>query len=153
MGVYSFKDVLCTVSGPGGESIRIGQALAGVSDDGISVVAAEDKNTMAIGADGTPMHSLHAGDPATITIRMQKTSPVNAMLMQMYNYQRMSGAYWGQNTIVVSNFVLGDQVTSQAVAFKKVPDYNNPKIAGVVEWVFDAGICFEFINEGPAVSP
>jgi len=151
MAAYSFLDVLCTIAGPGG-TISIGQQEAGVADEGISVSYMEDKNTMVVGADGTPMHSLHAGMGGTCHIRLQKTSPVNNQLQQMFDYQRMSAAYWGQNTIKIDNFVEGDNVTCQLAAFKKEPDFANPKIAGTCEWIFDVGVITEVINAGPAVT-
>lgn len=151
MTAYSFLDVLCTIIGPGG-SVSLGQDEAGVADEGISTSFVEDKNTMVTGADGTPMHSLHAGQGGAVHVRLQKTSIINNQLQQMYDYQRLSAAYWGQNTIVISNFVMGDNATCQVCAFKKLPDFNNPKIAGTVEWIFDAGIITEVFNAGPAVT-
>ena len=151
MSAYSFLDVLATIVGPGG-SISLGQDQAGIADEGISTSYVEDKNTMVTGADGTPMHSLHAGQGGTVHVRLQKTSLLNNQLQQMFDYQRLSGAYWGQNTIIVSNFVLGDSATCQICAFKKLPDWSNPKIAGTMEWIFDAGVITEIFNAGPGVS-
>lgn len=151
MTTYSFADVQCTIKGPGG-TISIAQAMAGVADEGISVVHSEDKSTMNVGADGAVMHSLHVAEPGTVTIRLQKTSQINNQLMTMYNYQRQSSLYWGQNIIVVSNPVMGDSATQTNCAFKKAPDFNNPKIAGMVEWSFDAGNVNEILMAGPAVT-
>jgi hypothetical protein len=158
MGVYSFADVTCAINGPGG-SIVIGigsefstVSIAGVAEEGISVDPAEDKNTMVTGADGTPMHSLHAGNPGLVTIRLQKTSPINRMLSVMYNKQRSSAAYWGQNTISIRNPVRGDDVQCVECAFKKIPAYNNPKVAPMVEWVFDAGRVNEILGDGQPVA-
>lgn len=151
MAAYSFLDVLVTVVGPGG-SISLGQAEAGVADEGVSVSYLEDKNTMVIGSDGTPMHSLHAGMGGTVHIRLQKTSPINNQFQQMFDYQRLSAAYWGINTIKIDNLVEGDNVTCQLAAFRKEPDFSNPKIAGTCEWIFDTGVIIEVLNAGPAVS-
>jgi hypothetical protein len=158
MGVYSFIDYQIAINGPGG-SIQLGLGsdvqtvpFQGIAEEGVSVISAEDKNTMVVGADGTPMHSLHAGNPATVTVRLQKTSPYNRQLMMMYNRQKASAAYWAQNTIVIRNPVRGDDVQCLECAFKKVPDYNNPKIAGTVEWVFDAGATYEILGDGTPVA-
>ncbi|GAB7212501.1 hypothetical protein OS31_40110 [Dickeya oryzae] len=75
MPTYSFMDVTATLVGPTG-SIDLGYGSAN-SDEGITVTMAEAKNTMTIGADGEVMHSLHAGKAGTVTINLQKTSPVN----------------------------------------------------------------------------
>ena len=151
MSAYSFMDVVASIIGPGG-SISLGQAEAGVSDEGITVTHSEDKSTMSVGADGAVMHSLHAAEPGTVSIRLQKTSPSNNLLMSLYNYQRLSSLYWGTTTIVVSNPVLGDTATCVKCAFKKAPDFANPKIAGTVEWMFDVGNIHEVLVAGPAVT-
>ncbi len=137
MYTYSFLDVQAALVGPGG-SISLGNG-AGAAEEGITVEMTEDKNTMTIGADGTPMHSLHAGKGGTVTVRLLKTSPVNNNLSLMYNLQTASGALHGANVLTLSNS-LGDQITCRAVAFKKMPSQTNAKDAGINEWTFDAGI-------------
>lgn len=137
MGTYSFMSCTATLSGPGGE-IDLGYG-AGVSDEGITITRAEDANSMMVGADGQAMHSLHAARHGTVTVRLQKTSPTNAMLMDMLNYQRSSPAYWGNNTIVVRDHNRGDSSSAQTCAFKKVPDLGYAKDGNMVEWSFDAG--------------
>lgn len=134
---YSFLDVMAAITGPGA-AFNIGQD-AGVAEEGITIEPAEDKGTLTVGADGTPMHSLHAGSAGVITVRILKTSPTNALLMAAYNFQRISSANWGQNVIVVSNAVQGDIITATAVAFRRVPNLNFQKVGGMNEWSFQAG--------------
>ncbi len=38
-----------------------------------------------------------------MTIRLLKNSPLNRVLMDLYNYQQTSSAYTGQNVLVLSN--------------------------------------------------
>lgn len=137
MTAHSFLSCTATLTGPGGE-IDLGYG-AGVADEGITVSRAEDANGMQVGADGSVMHSLHAARHGTVTVRLQKTSPTNALLMTMYNYQRSSPANWGQNNIVVRDSVRGDTTTALQCAFKKVPDLAYAKDGNTHEWVFDAG--------------
>lgn len=85
MSTYSFLDVQATLVGPTG-IVQLGYGAA-VADEGISIEAAGDKNTMIIGADGEGMHSLHADKSGTVTVRLLKTSPTNAKLMVMYDAQ------------------------------------------------------------------
>ncbi|AHX12941.1 hypothetical protein CH75_06520 [Dyella jiangningensis] len=134
---YSFLDVQATIVGPGG-SFNLGNGAAN-AEEGITVEMVEDKNTMTIGADGTPMHSLHAGKAGTVTVRLLKTSPVNAQLQAMYDLQSVSSAVWGQNVISINNKASGDNIGCRYVAFKKVPNNTYAKDGGTNEWVFDAG--------------
>jgi hypothetical protein len=137
MRAYSFLDVQASITGPGG-SFNLGNG-AGNAEEGITTEMTEDKNTMTTGADGTPMHSLHAGKGGTVTVRLLKTSPVNAQLQAMYDLQSTTSAMWGQNIISINNSASGDNVGCRAVAFKKVPNNTYAKDGGTNEWVFDAG--------------
>lgn len=136
MATYSFLDVNAAITGPGG-AINLG-AGAGAAEEGITIESLEDKNIMTIGADGQGMHSLVAGEASTVTVRLLKTSPTNALLQTMYNYQTTSSVLHGKNTIVVSDLGRGDVITLQQVAFKKRPTTEYAKEGGAVEWTFDA---------------
>lgn len=135
---YSFLDTLAAISGPNGLALQIG-AGAGVDEGGITVEAAEDKNARKIGADGTPINALRAGTPGTITVRLLKTSPTNAVLMKAYNFQRSSSVNWGQNVITVRDVARGDAHRGVACAFKKPPTIVYDKEGPMNEWVFDVG--------------
>jgi len=138
VGAYSFLDVQAAITGPGG-SFNLGSG-SGAAEEGIKVSMAEDKNTLTVGADGTPMHSLHGGKHGTVTVQLLKTSPTNAKLSTMYNMQTTSAAAHGMNVITISNPISGDSITCVMCAFKKHPDTAYAKEGGNVEWVFDAGI-------------
>ncbi len=135
MGVYSFLNVNATIAGPGGV-FNLGQGAA-VAEEGITIEPVEDKNVMTIGADGKGQHSLVASDACTITVRLLKTSPVNAALMLMYDFQSASSALWGQNVLTIVDSGRNDLTTVQAAAFKKKPVLTYAKEAGFNEWVFD----------------
>ena len=137
MATYSFLDVNASITGPGiGIDLGNGSSIA---EEGITIEASEDINTMTVGADGSPMHSLHANKSGTITIRYLKTSPVNQKLGTAFTFQTSSGSFHGQNTIVVSNKWTNDSITCQQVAFKKAPTITYAKEGGILEWVFAAG--------------
>lgn len=136
MGVYSFLNVNAAIVGPGGGANLASGAQ--VAEEGITIEPVEDKNIMTIGADGGGQHSLVASDARTATVRLLKTSPINAILMAMYNIQSSSSALWGRNVITVTDTGSSDLVTLQAVAFKKVPALTYAKEGGFNEWVFDA---------------
>lgn len=138
MATYSFLNVQAAISGPGG-SFSMGSG-AGVAEEGITADPVEDKNTVNYGADGTPMHNLHAAKPGLITVRLLKTSPVNAQLNELYNLQTSDASLHGQNTITVSDPNRGDFITAQLSAFKKRPTVVYSKDGAMNEWTFDVGI-------------
>lgn len=132
--VYSFGDVSATLNGPNG-SFQLG-AGAGAAEEGITIEPSADTNVMTIGADGTGMHSLSRDTSGTVTVRLLKTSPVNAQLQNAFNAQRNSSLLWGRNSIVVRDPNRGDLVTCRQVAFGRVPTLTWAKEGGVNEWVF-----------------
>lgn len=136
MNTYSFLDVVAALVGPGGV-VNLGSG-SGNSQEGITVAPTGDRNTMTIGADGTGMHSLNGDRSGTITITLLKTSPMNPVLMALYNVQTASASLHGQNTISIADKARGDIATAANCAFKKVPNMNFQSEAGTVEWVFDA---------------
>lgn len=135
MATYSFLNVNCAFAGPGGVlNLAAGAAAA---EEGVTIEAAEDKNVMTIGADGKGQHSLIASDAAKVTVRLLKTSPVNAQLMLMYNLQSASSALWGSNVMTVTDSGRNDLTIVQGVAFNKIPTLTYAKEAGMNEWIFD----------------
>src|SRR6267154_3470835 len=134
---YSFKDVHATITGPGG-SITLGNG-AGAAEEGISCEQIEDKTSWQVGADGSVAYSLHVADIFRITVRLLKTSPTNQALQQMYQSQKISSLFWGQNVIVVTNNVTGDVYSGAQGAFVKFPSNNFAKEARNVEWEFVIG--------------
>ncbi len=133
---YSFLDVQATIVGPGG-TFSLGSG--GNAEEGIEIEFEGDKNTMTPGADGAVMHSLHAAKNGKVSIHLLKTSPLNALLSNMYNLQTVSSALHGQNLITVSNTVTGDQITCQQAAFSKHPTSVYAKEGGTNTWMFDVG--------------
>lgn len=149
MGVYSFLDVAAVIIGPTGFNFSL--SSGGVADEGITTSMIGDKNTMQPAANGDIQHSLHASDAGRITVRLLKTGIANSMLSQMYNYQKTSSAFWGQNKIVIRNPITGDTITGTKMAFVKQPDAVNAKEAGLNEWAFD-GIIDEILGTGTPVA-
>lgn len=146
MSTYSFLDVVAAISGPGG-SINLA-AGAAAAEEGISIEPVDDKSTMTIGAGGQGMHNLSASEASTVTVRLLKTSPVNAQLQTMYNAQTQSSMLHGRNTITVRDVARGDDITLQQVAFKKRPAINYAKEGGTVEWLFDAITTSQVLGAG-----
>ena len=146
---YSFLDTQAAIEGPGGSFPLSG---AGVADEGITITMTEDKGTLVSGADGTPMHSLHASRTGQCTIRLLKISQANALMTNLYNYQTQSAAYYGQNTIVVNDPVRGDNITCQFAGFRKMPDVVFAKEGGMIEWSFNCGVIDHILGSGAGVA-
>jgi len=139
MATYSFIDVHATlVDSATGANISIGSG-SGVAEEGITVAQIDNVGHMQIGADATPMQVLQATRGARMTLRMLKTSPVNAQLMALVEAQRVSGALWGQNTITITEIATQDEVTLAKAAFEKIPDNNYDKTGKMFEWTFLVG--------------
>lgn len=130
---YSFLDTHCAIVGPGGAFSLTG----GSSKEGITVEPREDKSKLDIGADGSGMYSLRADKSARITIRLLKNSPVNALMSGMYNFQQISSANWGQNTISLVSSI-GDVITLRQVAFVRQPTVVYAEDGGMNEWQLEA---------------
>lgn len=146
MSTYSFQDVTATIVGVGG-AINLASGAA-VSEEGITIESVQDKNVMTIGADGSGMHSLVADESSTVTIRLLKTSPVNAQLQLMYNLQTQSSLTHGKNVITVRDVSRGDAIVLTGVAFKKRPTVTYAKEGGMNEWTFDAAKTTQILGVG-----
>ena len=151
MATYSFLDTTLSITGPGG-SFTMGGAGAANSEEGFDIEPVADKNTMTIGADGTPMMSLAARTDSKLTVRLLKTSPINSQLSSLYNTQKVSSAAWGQNVCSFANTTLGDSGTLTNVAFKKQPKITYAKEGGIIEWEFDVGITAITLGGGGTVA-
>lgn len=138
MATYSFLDVYCSISGPGGNFPLTGCA----SQEGISVSFDDDKTATLTGADGCIMHSLRGTRTGTIAINLLKISQVNQKLSQMYNYQRVSSALWGYNVITLNDLARGDSYLMTIGAFVKVPDNAYAQDGNILNWHFRGMIDF-----------
>jgi hypothetical protein len=72
-------------------------------------------------------------------VTVLKTSPLNAMLANLYSAQKGSSSTWGQNTVSIRDMVNGDDITCSGCAFQTVPDINYATEGGTNAWVFDSG--------------
>ena len=148
MTTYAFQDTMCAISGPNG-AFNLGFG-SGNTEGGITTSPVEDRNTMTIGADGEVMHSLHSGRGGHVTVRLLKTSPVNAALSTMYALDTAGGATHGRNTITIGDLSRGDTVTCEQCAFARFPDVNYAKEGGEMTWMFHVGKITYILGTGLA---
>ncbi len=145
MAAYSFLQVSASIIGPG-LTTEIGSS-AGAAKEGLSTAFDEDKSTVMTGADGSIMTSLRATQTGHIIIRLLKTSPINAVLNQAYNFQRTSAANWAQNVIRVVDKARGDVVSGRQMCFVKHADNVWAEEGNILEWSFQ-GIVNERLGAG-----
>lgn len=136
MRTFSFLDVHMTIAGPGG-IVAMGSG-AGAADEGITCEFLEDADKMVVGADGKGMHSLNGSKAGKMTVRLLKTSPINGLLTNMMNFQRLSSLNWGKNVVTLTDIARGDVYGATEVAFVKHPTNAYGKEAGMLEWEFNA---------------
>ena len=149
MAAYSFLNCTASISGSGGSfSLKGGNA-----PEGITVVADGDKTETVGGADGSIMHSLlAAGDIATVTVTLLKTSTVNAQLSELINSQGQSSSTWGDNVISIKDNVRGDDLTVSECAFVRHSDKNYAASAGTMAWTFRGRLTQSILGTGNAAT-
>jgi hypothetical protein len=145
MATYSFLDVNAALTDPAG-SFSLSEG--GIAEEGVTIAMEGDKTTIVWGADGTPMTSLHAAQGGTIAIRLQKTSPVNALLSSLYAQTTNSSANCGNSTITVRNATRGDTIVGVGCSIKKFPDNVNAREGGMNDWIFNAGRISMILGDG-----
>lgn len=150
MSTYSFLNVTASIVGPG-LTAQIG-SNSGAAKEGLSTEWDEDKTTITTGADGSIMTSLRASMTGQIVVRLLKTSPINAVLMNAFNFQRVSAANTGQNTVQITDKARGDACKGRQMSFKKGPNNVWAEEGNIMEWTF-IGIVNEVLGVGiPDVS-
>lgn len=134
MAAYSFLNIMGAIAGPGG-AFNLGSG-SGAAEEGITFSNVEEKDLATMGADGTLMHTLRASDLAKCTVNLLKTSPVNALLSAMYNFQKGNPALWGVNVLTVSDVSRGDVESFSQAAFLKPSDNTYDKDGKMMTWEF-----------------
>lgn len=145
MGTYSFLTVQASIIGPG-VNAQIGSS-SGAAKEGLSLSFDDDKNKITTGADGSIMTSLIASMTGKIIIRLLKTSPINAVLNNGFNFQRSNPANSGQNIIRITDTSRGDVGSGAQMSFLKMPDNGWSEEGNTLEWTF-IGIVNEVLGAG-----
>lgn len=129
---YSMKNVAVTVDG---------QAVIGVwdGDDAVTIEPLEDTGTMLVGADGSSIFSQSANEGATITLRLQHTSPTHRLLHQRYARQRARGVRVVGFPVNVIDVDSNEGGSADQVFIQRAPTDSKGTNAGVREWVLVTG--------------
>jgi Protein of unknown function (DUF3277) len=135
LNTYAFQNINAAISGGGG-SFNLGYG-AGNAEEGITVVGnVEEKGIGTVGADGSIMPTLRASKLGKWTIRILKTSPVNAQLQALYNQQSVNPAFWATNVLTLADSQRGDNMSLSGSWFSKQPDLVYAKDGNFNEWEF-----------------
>ena len=140
---YSFQDAIATLNFAG----IIPVTITGVGAGSISISMAGEKTVHDVAADGSVMVSKVLGNNGTIAMEIQQTSSAHKLLMLWYNYLVETGSSeWANNTIVVTNKVLGYTFEATGVSPQKLPDFSMQAQGQKITWNF---MCAE-ITQLPA---
>jgi hypothetical protein len=147
-GAYSFLTNTLTIAGPNG-SFTMGGPDTASGEGGFTWTFSEDTNQQTGSADGSTMNSFIASLRGKCTVRLQKTSPINALLNQLWQQDRANGGItWGQNVLTHRDVNRGDLVIGHQAAFTKHPNITAAKVGGEMEWEFDCGKILPSLGPG-----
>ena len=104
-------------------------------DDAIVVTQGADAGTGLIGADGSGIFSISADRSATISVKLQHTSPTHELLHKKWKAQRARGANASSFSFVVKDKVSGEGGTADKCYIQAAPEDSKGKNATVRAWV------------------
>lgn len=125
-----------------------GQIIQGLwdGDDAINIAPIADKGTMLIGADGSALFSVSANRGATITLRLQHTSPTHRLLQQKLKRQQALASPATAFPVTAYDTSSGEGGTADKCFIQAAPTDTKGANATVREWVLVTG---EFNAEIP----
>lgn len=129
---YSAKNVATTIDG---------QNVLGLwdGDDAVSVAPLEDIGTMLVGVDGSSIFSQSANEGATITVRLQHTSPTHRLLHTKWARQRARGVRVTGFPVTIIDVDSGEGGSTDQAFIMTGPTDTKGKAATVREWVLVTG--------------
>ncbi len=131
---WSFLDFVGAYTGPFGTFELTSE---GISTEGVTIAFAEDSGSMVIGAKGDGMHNLRANASGTATLNYMKTGRINAILSQLYAFEKSSSANFGKGTMTFRNTQTGDYFLCEQCGIRKFPDSGNSVDGNGNAWVFN----------------
>ena len=118
-----------------------GQRVIGLwdGDDAIEVAPGADIGSMMVGADGSSIFSQSANRSATITLRLQHTSPTHRRLQQKLARQRTEGFAIVGFPFSVVDVDSGEGGSTDQMFIQAAPTDSKGVNAQVREWTLVAG--------------
>ena len=129
---YGFKNVAATIDG---------QTVTGFwdGDDAINITHGSDKGTGLVGADGSSIFSVAANSSATITLRLQPTSPTHRLLMQKLKRQKALASVAAAFPVVVIDNGNGEGGSADRCFIQTAPTDQKGVNAATRDWVLWTG--------------
>lgn len=117
------------------------QAVSGLwdGDDAIVIAPLSDIGSMIVGADGSSIFSQSANKGATITLRLQHTSPTHRLLHQLWARQSSRGLRISGFPFDVMDADSGEGGTADRCYIQAGPTDSKGQAAGPREWVLVTG--------------
>ena len=151
MYAYSFANIVLNVKG-----IVIDNYAEG--DDDITVEPLVDAATTKVGADGHMVASISANRGCRVVIKLQQTSPGNAVMQRFYNLQLVAGAAFSPLSLGMKDVMLQDVVTATGGLITKQATLKRGAQANDTEWTLefehytvDAGLAAELSSIAPVI--
>jgi hypothetical protein len=129
---YSMKNVAATIDGKSVHGLWDG-------DDAIVVEQLEDVGSIMVGADGSSIFSQSANLGATITLRLQHSSPTHKLLHQRWARQRATGNKVTGFPVTVADVDSAEGGATDQAFIQAAPSDSKGKTATVREWVLVTG--------------
>lgn len=125
-----------------------GQQIQGLwdGDDAIKIASMADRGKMMIGADGSALFSVSANRGATITLRLQHTSPTHRLLMEKEKRQKALASSKAAFPVTAFDTGSGEGGTADKCFIQTSPPHTTGENATVREWVLVTG---ELVPEIP----
>ena len=129
---YTMKNVSITLDG---------RTVLGLwdGDDAVQIAPLIDVGTMMVGADGSSIFSQHANEGATITLRLQHTSPTHRQLMQKLKRQRTRGIILTGFPVHITEIDSGEGGSTDQAFIQTAPNDQKGVNAAAREWVLVTG--------------
>jgi hypothetical protein len=129
---YSFNAVAASLNGQKVQGFWEG-------DDAVTTEPLADAGSMMVGADGSSIFSASANEGATITLRLQHTSPTHRLLTQLWLRQRVKGMKITGFPFTVMDVTSGEGGAAEQCFIQAAPTDSKGDVATVREWVLVTG--------------
>ena len=132
---YSFEDITGAYASPIGGIVT----FDGIGAGSINIAMDQEMTAHNIAADGVVMVTKKKGEPGTITVQVQQTSPFHRSMIQAYTAIKLANAAsWASAGMTIRAVTMGITHIATGVSFAKIPDTSYQGEGQMVSWTFKA---------------